>query len=131
MCFDIMDEYYKKCIYKADNDLKVAYNELNINNSDKITDAICFHCQQAIEKYLKAFLILNKIEFKKTHNLDFLLSMCINIDKDFSILNIDDLSSYAVEIRYPDDFYIPSVKEAENAYKIAINVKMFILNKLN
>src|SRR4030042_3445000 len=100
-----MDEYIKKWIQKADNDLKVASNELNVSDSNIITDAICFHCQQAVEKYLKAFLILNKIEFKKTHNIDFLLSLCIEKDQDFNAISVDDLSSYAVEIRYPDDFY--------------------------
>ena len=126
-----MDEYIKNWIQKADNDLQVASNELNVTDSDIITDAICFHCRQAIEKYLKAFLISNKIEFKKTHNLDFLLSLCIEKDSDFNNISVDDISSYAVEIRYPDDFYMPAVSEAKQVFDIAQSVKEFMIKKLN
>ena len=36
---------------KADNDLATVGNEFNSENP--VTDAICFHSQQAVEKYLK------------------------------------------------------------------------------
>ena len=70
------DEYLKNWIKKADNDLKVAEHELRIDKDDRVTEAICFHCQQSVEKYLKAFLIYCKAEFGKTHNLEFLLELC-------------------------------------------------------
>ena len=43
----------------------------------------------------------------------------------------DELSAYvAVEIRYPDDFYMPSEDEAREAYKTASEIKNFILQKI-
>ena len=33
-------------------------------------DAVCFHCQQCAEKYLKARLQQDRIVFGKTHNLN-------------------------------------------------------------
>jgi len=40
------------------------------------------------------------------------------------------LGFYAVEIRYPDEFYIPSITEAKEAFQIAQKVKDFVLKKL-
>jgi HEPN domain-containing protein len=38
---------------------------------DPVTYAACFHCQQAVEKSLKAFLVDNGISFKKVYSLSF------------------------------------------------------------
>ena len=48
--------------------------------------SVCFHCQQAVEKFLKAFLIANEVEIKKTHNIEFLLSVCGEIDSNFGAI---------------------------------------------
>lgn len=42
-------------VRKAESDLKVARDELA--TLEPATDAVCFHCQQCAEKYLKAYLI--------------------------------------------------------------------------
>jgi HEPN domain-containing protein len=36
---------------------------------DCFTDTVCFHAQQCVEKYLKAFLVLEGIDFPKTHDI--------------------------------------------------------------
>lgn len=78
-------------------------------------------------------MVLNNRDFKKSHDLEYLINLCSNIDNDFeSLFNAAKiLSDYAIEIRYPDDFYIPSVEEANRCFDIASNVKEFILKKLN
>jgi len=40
------------------------------------------------------------------------------------------LSHFAVEIRYPDEFYIPSVEEAKEYLEIALKIKEFTFKKL-
>jgi HEPN domain-containing protein len=45
------------------------------------TSAVCFHCQQAVEKFLKAYLIANGFDIKRTHNIEYLLAECSDIDK--------------------------------------------------
>jgi hypothetical protein len=42
-----------------------------------------------------------------------------------------NLSFFAVEVRYPDDFYIPTEQEARECLEIARKVKEFIYKKLN
>jgi len=54
-------------IRKAENDLKIAKDERLTENST--TDMICFHAQQCVEKYLKAYLIAKGISFRKTHDI--------------------------------------------------------------
>jgi HEPN domain-containing protein len=97
-----------------------------------ITDTVCFHCQQGAEKYLKAFLVKEQIEFSKTHNIMSLLNLCASVDQSFKkeLSEADVLTDYAVEIRYPDDWYEPSMEETKEAYGIALKVKEFVLKKL-
>ncbi len=126
----MMDDYVKRWIAKAINDFKIAEHELKQSEKEMVTDAICFHCQQAVEKLLKAYLASKNIDFGKTHNLEFLLELCIKKDNDFKDLNVGNLSFYAVEIRYPDEFYMPSVAEARECFSIASKAKDFLLKKL-
>ncbi|MBM3706525.1 MAG: HEPN domain-containing protein [Actinobacteria bacterium] len=45
---DIIDSWIKK----ADRDLEVSQREIKL--PEPLTDIICFHAQQAAEKYMKA-----------------------------------------------------------------------------
>ena len=123
-------ETIKKWILKAENDLKIAKDEMLTENP--ATDAICFHAQQCVEKYLKAYLISKDKEISKTHDILFLIKQCLLIDNEFNYLlelNADSLTSYAVEIRYPEEFYFPSLEEAKEAIEICEKVKQFVINK--
>lgn len=97
-----------------------------------VTDTVCFHCQQAVEKYSKAFLVKHQIEFPKTHSIMLLLNLCSNVDKSFKdeLSEADSLTDYAVEIRYPDDWYEPTLEETKRAYEIALKVKDFVFKKV-
>ena len=126
-----MDEAVKKWFLKACNDLRAAEELLKL--SEPLTDIVCFHAQQAVEKLLKGFLTYHGIKIPRTHDISILLEMCIEIDKGFKKLDIETLeklSFYAVEIRYPGELYIPSLQEAREAVEIAKNLRTFIFEKL-
>ena len=74
-------DFIKQWLLKANEDLLVV-NKLT-EFEIVATSSVCFHCQQAVEKFLKAFLIANGVDIKKTHNIEFLLSECSDIDIDF------------------------------------------------
>jgi len=115
---------------KADNDIKTMDNEFA--SDEPVTDTICFHAQQAAEKYLKLYLLCNNINPMRTHSISVLLAECRKIDPDYSELTeIEYLTDYAVELRYPDSFYIPEIEEAKEAYQDALKVKDFVEKKLN
>ncbi|APF16800.1 HEPN domain protein [Caldithrix abyssi DSM 13497] len=125
-----MKNYHLQWIQKAIEDLTVVEHELSFPANEIPTGAVCFHAQQCVEKLLKAFLVYHNQEFGRTHNIEFLIQLCSEIDKDFAHLPSGDLSFYAVEVRYPDDFYTPSIEEAQECYSLAITVKKFVFEKL-
>jgi|DewCreStandDraft_4_1066084.scaffolds.fasta_scaffold21590_2 HEPN domain-containing protein len=120
----------KKWILKAMEDYKTIQHEFIFPEKEIITSTVCFHSQQFVEKVLKAYLTYKKVDFKKTHNIDLLLKFCIEKDNEFKELYVGDLTTYAVEIRYPDEFYIPSLKEAKQCFNIVDKVKNFVFKKL-
>jgi len=87
----------------ADMDLRTA--ELKMTYHPKDFEIICFHCQQAVEKYLKSYLIACDVVPPKIHDLDALCLMCMEYDDAF--LKIAKmcaaLSPYGVQPRYPDE----------------------------
>lgn len=125
------NETVKKWCIRADHDLKIGKDEMLTD--DASTDMICFHMQQCVEKYLKAFMIAHGKEITKTHILSLLIQQCIEIDEDFNGLfeiEADRLTMYAVEVRYPDDFYMPSIEETDRAIEIAEFARRFVREKL-
>ena len=73
-------EYIKNWLFRAKEDISVLESLASID-LEYYTSTICFHAQQAVEKYLKAFLIYHDIDFPRTHDLDYLLLECQKIDK--------------------------------------------------
>lgn len=92
--------------------------------------SVCFHCQQATEKFLKAFLIAHGIDVKKTHNIEYLLSECSDLDADFTEIDPKELSEFGVDARYPGDMYIPSEGETLEYKKLAFEIKDFVESKI-
>ena len=85
-------------LLKAENDLIMAKDERFLKKDGFVTDGICFHCQQAAEKYLKAFLVLHSVDFEKTHNLEFLANLCKAISGDFGSLEFGNLTNYGISV---------------------------------
>src|SRR5437870_2765047 len=108
----------REWVMKAESDLTVAEHTLKLG-AECPCDIVCFHAQQCIEKYLKATLVLELIDFPKTHNLEKLMSLLP--DKDRPNLNNTEqqrLTEYATVGRYPGSGYI-SLVEARRALSIA------------
>lgn len=121
-------ELAKKWLEKAHNDLISAYQILKLK--DGPTDTVCFHSQQAIEKAIKGYLTYKSIEFTKIHDLVRLLEM---VKPALPLLEnyrekLDEINSYAVDIRYPDFFEEPTREEAEIATNIADDILTMIKN---
>ncbi len=70
---------------------------------DGVADSILgFHCQQAVEKSLKAALAVRGVEFPHTHDLDGLLELCSTngLDGPSELDGVDRLAPYGVHMRY-------------------------------
>lgn len=119
-----VDEFVKQWIMKANEDLLVVEK---LTNPEIIAPfSVGFHCQQAVEKFLKAFLIANKSEPKKTHNIEYLLFECSGFNQEFEKIDPKELSDFGVEARYPGDIYIPEDDEVIEYKRIANDVKSLV-----
>ncbi|MGQ9610662.1 MAG: HEPN domain-containing protein [bacterium] len=112
----------------AKEDLKAA--QILLSYHQPVIGIACFHCQQAIEKLLKAFLVWKGKSFGKTHDLTYLLELCEEYGFDAIFLKdkAEALTSYAVDIRYPSISTNISKEEANEALEIANNVWRLISN---
>ena len=114
-------------IEKADHDLGSA--RLIFHHIPDYFDTIAFHCQQAVEKYIKASLIHLDIEFLRSHDLPYLLEILsreVDIDPetfDKAIL----LNGFSVEIRYPSQFIHLTEDELSSAISIADDFRQLAL----
>ena len=112
----IVEEWLKY----ADNDLEVV--RILENHRPMQLEIICYHCQQAAEKALKAYLLFKDREPPKTHSLENLVDLCIEIDNGFDVIVTDCeyLNPFSVQPRYPfgfeltEDDAIISIRKCEN-----------------
>ena len=107
---------------KAEGDLLTARRELAATESANY-DAVCFHAQQAAEKYLKALLQERRIKFPKTHDLVELMELAVRIDPSWEELRdrFDALDDFSVDIRYPG--VSADEATAREALDIAVEVR--------
>jgi HEPN domain-containing protein len=113
----------KQWIIKGDHDLGTA--KITYFHIPEYLDTVTFHCQQAVEKYLKAYLIFQSTAFKLSHDMIYLLDLIVQNDSDFESHYdlISELQGYAVEIRYPNETIYLSNEKVEKAMTIAKNVR--------
>jgi HEPN domain-containing protein len=116
-------------IAKAENDLTAAY--ILADNTSPLPDQIGFFCQQAAEKYLKAFLLANGQMPPRIHDIDVLLEICAAIDAAFDPLRplLTGLSEFAVIFRYPGEW--SDLATASHALTQAEQVSTLVCQRLN
>ena len=95
-------------------------------------DTAVYHCQQAAEKALKAFLALHDIPFPKTHDLVLLSDFCQTKDPTFQSLAefAEMLTPYATLFRYPGECMMPASSDAHEALHAAGQVLDFVMEKM-
>jgi HEPN domain-containing protein len=103
-----------------------------LEGDDPLTDIACFHAQQCAEKSLKAFLTAHERVVEKTHNLEDLLEMCAEVEPNYMEFEEEcaELSSYAVEVRYPGE-EDPSIENAQEMTTAADRIYEFTCNALD
>ena len=89
---------------KAEGDYRTARREFQTADEPNY-DAVCFHAQQCVEKWMKAVLIHNSVDPPRIHNLERLYeslqSVCPNVTLDIEELR--DLTGVGMAVRYPGE----------------------------
>jgi HEPN domain-containing protein len=110
----------------GDNDLKAA-EHLAATLHPQPLEIICYHCQQAVEKYLKGYLVFSGTEEPpKIHNLMALCALCSESDDRFDsiVAKCNALNAYGVQPRYPDEIYIDET-QMKRALTFANEIRTF------
>ena len=121
-------EYVYEWFQFAEMDLTTA-EHLSSNMRPQPLEIICYHCQQAAEKYLKGFLFYHGIiEPPKTHNLNLLMDMCLDYGERF--IEVEQacsvLSRYGVQPRYPREISVTEC-DTQKALEYARQIRDFAL----
>jgi HEPN domain-containing protein len=97
-----------------------------LRDAGGLTRAVCFHAQQAVEKYLKALLVVNGTQFGKTHDIADLLELLPGGHRpEITSDAASRLTQAAVADRYPEAS-APSDEEARRLVDVAEQVRAFV-----
>ena len=99
-----MKQLTQEWVEKAEGDFAVAAQIMR-RRKERVYDAVCFHAQQAVEKYFKARLCEAGVAFPKTHDLVVLLRLILPAEPLWAsfLPAAQALTDYAVDFRYPGD----------------------------
>jgi len=124
----------REWVEKAEADLEAAATLApGVATSIRLREIVGFHCQQAVEKYLKVLLTFYQIEFPKTHELERLLALVrtANPEAADALGRVEWLAPFAVDIRYPGDAAEMLPGDEVRAIEIARFAKAVVLRVLD
>ncbi len=122
-----MREIVREWVKKGDSDFIAAKT---LAPQKGVENQTGFHCQQAIEKWLKAYLIKQGEELRKIHDLTALVIDCEKYDPAFQELEplVEGLTDFAVEFRYPGESATP--EDVQDALDKTVKIRKFLMSKI-
>ncbi len=117
--------YFKDWFRIGGNELKRAQNLLDL----KDLGGAGFNIQQAIEKYLKGYMLSQGWELRRIHNLDTLLNEAIIYEPSLEEFRLpcQKITEYYVEERYP---LVVSSELTEEEIKGSLSIAEKMIEKL-
>lgn len=126
----MITEYAKNWFKRADEDLE--FIEIILKEKRFSFNPICFHAQQAAEKYLKGFLACHDLHVRKIHDLETLVDDAKTVNQSFETLRseIKFLNQFYIASRYPEDYTEFTLGDAKKAYEAAKIVKELVIENI-
>jgi HEPN domain-containing protein len=119
-------EIVKQWIELADKDLALAEHTAKTMWPTPY-EIVCFHCQQFVEKYLKAFLVSKGQEPPYIHDLAKLVALCEIENPVFGQIKQKCiiLTEYGIHPRYPGGMQVIE-EDMDRALHFAADIKVFM-----
>lgn len=107
--------------------------EILLGSEQCPADTVCFHCQQFVEKLLKALLTRHRVEAPKTHDVRRLIQLAEPFAPELSRFSdaSDTLTVHGVESRYPGDWREIDAEEMNEVVELARELSALLLSKLD
>ncbi len=120
------EQLVKEWIERGKHDLEVAKI---LFVKEEYPDVVLFHIHQAVEKYLKGFLIYKGWGLKKIHDIELLITEAMSFDDEFQkYLDLGrELTAFYYEERYPPG---PITSYSKEEIEEILGVAEEIINKL-
>lgn len=115
---------------KAEEDLHFA--EASLREFNNFYGQICILCHDAVEKFLKAFIISQGRIYPRTHDLVVLVDRCSRISLEFKLYKdgCKTLNRYYVPLKYPSHYPSPKRIQAKQAVEIASEIAKLVREKI-
>lgn len=118
-----MKEKAKKHFENAEEQLKIANEELFKPEEDVVSYLVCKNSQYAIENYLKGYLSQRGFETHENETMEGLLNRCKSLDSLFNQIDLKTIDCRAHKI---DSKYCQSVKKVTSCYEAADDLDTFL-----
>lgn len=123
--------YYYDWLDRAGEDLLCAGH---LMRDDKCYNGAAFHCQQAIEKALKAYILVKSDILVDGHNLTWLCKRAVKYDKNFAewLDKSASLNRFYIETRYPADIPLElDYSKIKLYHQMATDMYRFICSEMD
>ena len=120
----------RQWVEKAEEDFRTAEYTLTMPENCPY-GTICFHAQQCVEKYIKALLVWQSIEFPRIHDIGELVALLPEeVSLPLTKEEQEELTDHAVISRYPGNWEPIGQIEAEQAMALVHKVRGVIRSAL-
>jgi HEPN domain-containing protein len=117
-------------LQRTSQDMRAAAHGLQA--SPPLMDDVVFHCQQACEKAMRAFLIWHGVPYRETHDLAEIGAECVEMDPSLEqiVARVAPLTEYAWLYRYPGGPEEPSREDTSEALNATHALSQAIIERL-
>ncbi len=123
-------DYIRRWIELAKDELKMAEDLMSVEFP--VYKGVCLHCQQAVEKIMKGYVLTLGLEIVKTHDISKIGSQIFGQDESCEniIQRVVHFTDYSIRGRYPDDFEDIEDSEARQVLLLSHEVVAFFRIKI-
>ncbi len=123
------NEKIQQLLTEANNEFRVAMNELCRPAEDMVQMAVCLSAKNILENYLKAFLLFKDVDFHPGASVLQLLKKCKIIDNDFRNINLSPVICRA-ESGEVKEMYCLSNGRINKCIEAAREVREVVMSKI-